>query len=209
MKKFIVLIGFLSLVGSAVGMTEDMSLTEAVRQGKSDFFIRSLIERGADVGTELGEAARKGDLDFVKALVIAGADVNEKSEHLERTPLMWAAWEGKLPVVQELILAGADKDAKDEHGRTALVIAAQANQPNVVRELSSRGADVDITDKFGNKALDYGWDKEEIYKDLYPKTTGAWKRTYSQKRYTGPALALATGAAAYLGYEKGRGSLAS
>jgi len=59
-------------------------------------------------------ASENGNLQEVKQLIAAGADVNylkikeDFDEYYEMTPLMLAAKNGHLPVVRELIKAGAD-----------------------------------------------------------------------------------------------------
>ncbi len=173
MKRLIVLVGFLSLMGSAVGMTEE----------ESEYAIGLLDD--------------SDDLTIVRKLVIENR-VNEKDEY-NRTPLMWAAWEAELAALKALIKDGADVNAVDSLGRTPLILAALAKRPDIVKELIENNANADAVDSRGYKALDYGWNNKEFYKILYPKTTGAWRRRYSQRRYTVPA---AIAAAAYLGYKK-------
>lgn len=92
--------------------------------------------------TVLMEAAKYNDLDSVKLLLAAGANVNASSlapadikgnaqgemctdggyiiTHGQRTALMYAAANAGLPVIKVLLAAGADKHAKDSTGATAL-----------------------------------------------------------------------------------------
>lgn len=58
------------------------------------------------------------DYNAVKNLVIAGADINEKSKGL--TPLMHAARQNRVQVVKLLIAQGAKMDAQSKYGYTAL-----------------------------------------------------------------------------------------
>jgi hypothetical protein len=92
--------------------------------------------------TSLMEAAKYNQLESVKLLLAAGADVNAVSlaptdiknnatgelctdggyiiTHGQRTALMYAAANASLPVIRALLIAGADKNTKDSMGATAL-----------------------------------------------------------------------------------------
>jgi ankyrin repeat protein len=85
----------------------------------------------------LDNAVREGNLESIKALIAAGADVNAKSE-LGMTVLMRAATFGKVDVVKALIAAGANVNAKDNDGQTALMRAAY---DELVGHEDSDGAD--------------------------------------------------------------------
>ena len=52
------------------------------------------------------EAARKGDVAAVRALIAKRADVNEPGRD-GSTALLWAAYNSDLPMAQALIAAGA------------------------------------------------------------------------------------------------------
>ncbi len=168
MKKLIVLIGFLGLAGSAIGM--EMSKREEMLHSAISKLIdqEKVDDRNKFVNKGFRRAVLLGDLEMVNALIKFKADVN----------------------------------SADEYGFTPLMTAAANNHLEIVNELIEKGADVNATDNLGNKALDYGWNNEDIRNVLYPKTTGAWKRRYSQKRYMVPAAIAASSAAAYLGYKK-------
>lgn len=58
------------------------------------------------------------DYDAVKNLVIAGADINEKSKGM--TPLMHAARQNRVQVVKLLLSQGAEVDSQSKYGYTAL-----------------------------------------------------------------------------------------
>jgi ankyrin repeat protein len=112
-------------------------------------------------------AAQKGNLDLVKTLVAAGADVNHRSS-LWQTPLMGACrgrgeakWKGveeamesrHLEVARYLIQSGADVNQHDHHNGDALQTAVDAtaagnvegNNIDLVTLLLEAGADVNHT----------------------------------------------------------------
>ena len=96
----------------------------------------------------------KGDIGTVKALIVAGADVNA-SDHEGATPLMAAAFAGHAEVVRSLLHKGANVNAVDKDGHTALMCAAVAGHVKVVEVLLDAGADVNARDSKGRTALDH------------------------------------------------------
>lgn len=62
------------------------------------------------------DAARKGDLKKVKALLAADPKLVNDKDAQGDTPLHVAALHGQFPVVQALVDAGADVNAKDNYG---------------------------------------------------------------------------------------------
>lgn len=104
------------------------------------------------VGTP-GPAFRKpgwnsrDQLDVIKLLLDAGADVNAQS-YDGKTALMGAG--GNLTVIKLLLDAGADVNAKSTDGRPALIFITDTSQPlsqeglNVVHVLLDKGADVNV-----------------------------------------------------------------
>jgi ankyrin repeat protein len=97
---------------------------------------------GAVANTSLADAARRGDLDTVKALLKDGADVNAP-EGDGMTALHWAAERGDLELTNLLLYGGANVRAVTRIGLyTPLHIAARAGNAPVVRALVAAGADV-------------------------------------------------------------------
>ncbi|KAK3994195.1 ankyrin repeat-containing domain protein [Cladorrhinum sp. PSN332] len=76
--------------------------------------------------TALYVAARQGQVDMVRALLLAGADPNQAERIQRRTPLMVATIQGHQDVVQALVLdPNVDRDLRDSpRGRTAFDHAA-------------------------------------------------------------------------------------
>ena len=90
----------------------------------------------------VADAAREGDLEAVRALLLEGADVN--AAHGDgMTALHWAAERGDAPLAGVLLSAGANPEAVTRIGHyTPLHVAARAGHEAVVIELVESGADV-------------------------------------------------------------------
>lgn len=84
-------------------------------------------------------AAGRGDLSRVKALLAAGADVNDDAGH-GITALMVAAQNGHQEIVQALLAAKANVNTKTRRGETALMVAAQNGHEGVVQLLKKADA---------------------------------------------------------------------
>ena len=124
-----------------------------------------LISKGADVNvreddkgcTPLHIATRRGDVDFVKCLVSAGANVDAKTKS-GRTPLhfvfsLWNNDDRSIDIINFLVSAGANVDSQDYKGSTPLHLAAEWEKLNVAQFLISIGADVHVKDKQGMTPL--------------------------------------------------------
>jgi len=64
---------------------------------------------------------KQGNLEAVKGMIEAGADVNKKSVGM--TPLMYAARQNRVEIVKLLIANGANVKVKSNRGITALKYA--------------------------------------------------------------------------------------
>jgi len=95
----------------------------------------------ADPGgeTALYRAAHWGDLESVRALIRAGANVNTQTRY-GLTPLWEAAQRGDAAIVRELLKAGADVHAANPQGETALLPAARSGNVETVKLLLDHGA---------------------------------------------------------------------
>jgi ankyrin repeat protein len=92
--------------------------------------------RGA---TPLMHAAAFGNLETLKLLLDAGADVNARNE-FNATALLWAS--GQPEKARLLMKRGAEVNIQSRQGRTPLMVAAAyAGNAEVVRLMLSKGAD--------------------------------------------------------------------
>ncbi|HSN86416.1 MAG TPA: ankyrin repeat domain-containing protein [Thermoanaerobaculia bacterium] len=117
-------------------------LVIAAREGRS-VDVAALVTRGADPDrydtgpnrwTPLLHAVHKNQLESVRALLAAGADVNKPAPN-GLTPLAMAANQGEAEIVDELLAAGADPGARSSHGWTPLQQAVARGDERIVRSL--------------------------------------------------------------------------
>jgi hypothetical protein len=93
-----------------------------------------------DINEELLAAARKSEVEALKALLAKGADVNAKTAY-GATALSYAADKGHVEVVKLLLDRGADVNVKDTfYGETPLGWAAYRGHAAVVKLLLDKGA---------------------------------------------------------------------
>ena len=93
----------------------------------------------ADVTSRLCDAARRGDVESLRRLVAAGAEVT-RSDYDDRTPLHLGAAEGHVQVVEYLIARGAEVNAFDRWRGTPLRDAEDGGHSTVVQLLKRHGA---------------------------------------------------------------------
>jgi ankyrin repeat protein len=121
--------------------------------------VRSLLDRHVNVNqaqadgmTALHWAAYRDDLEMVKLLVNARADVNAANRY-EVKPLSLACTNGNEAVVDVLLGAGADPNTTLRGGETVLMTAARTGKSGPVKALLARGAVVNAKEQRGQTAM--------------------------------------------------------
>ena len=125
--------------------------------------IRSLLREGSDVNTAdvdgqtpLHLATIHGNGDMIQSLVEAGASINA-TDGLGSTPLHHAAYRGSKPLLEHL--GQASMKLRDHNGRTALHMAAMAEENSVteveelIRYFINSESDKDAKDRTGSTPL--------------------------------------------------------
>ncbi len=113
-----------------------------------------LRENDAPSGAEISfiAAIQTNNIDAVKALLEAGADVNEPA-YTTKTPLHYASHSRNKEILKLMMTEGADLEAKTEQGFTPLSYAIGLNHPDNCRILLEAGADVDAIDNWKRTGL--------------------------------------------------------
>merc|ERR1712029_122828 len=103
---------------------------------------------------DLRIASSKGQLDIVKQVIDAGADLDSRDNH-SMTPIQLAAYYNHPLVVRELLKHGANAEVSTTFlGHTPLMLASRMGHLKVMTELLVNGADYQKVDKGGKTALD-------------------------------------------------------
>jgi len=120
------------------------------------------IDYNEDPINSLHQASKNGDLEQVKKLIAADADVNARDKR-SQSPLHYAASSGHEEIARLLIAHGADVNASMVNDSwTPLLDAANAGHAQVVKVLLENGAKVDVGDSYGYTPLYYAiWSDDE------------------------------------------------
>ncbi|GIW52076.1 MAG: hypothetical protein KatS3mg081_1431 [Gemmatimonadales bacterium] len=103
----------------------------------------------------VADAAQRGDLETVRALLQEGADVNAPQND-GMTALHWAALQGNVPMVRLLIYAGANLEATTRlGGYTPLHLASQKGAAEALRVLLEAGSNVHAVTTTGAQAIHF------------------------------------------------------
>lgn len=126
-----------------------------IKSVKSNIF-KKLQTMAASMHDQFFEAADKGDLRQIEALIASGVDVNAKDDN-GITALMRAAWQGHDKVIDLLLSHKAALDAKDGFGWTAMMHAAQYNQMGATSQLLASGANAGLKNNDGETAFEIAY----------------------------------------------------
>jgi ankyrin repeat protein len=127
--------------------------------------VKTLLDLGADANrtaatgdesekllSPLVLASRRGNVEVLKALLAAKADVSARMPD-GSTPITAAAAAGHWPAVNLFLDHKADPNTRDARGVTALLIATEKGDVKEVDILLEKGADPRLTDRQGRAPL--------------------------------------------------------
>jgi len=162
MKRVGALLSFLCLcsfpvLSGAASTAGKPSLLDAVESGDRSTALKLLAERadpntvGPDGTTAIMYAAANADLDLVRALIKAGANVKLQNQ-FGTSAITEASIIGSAPIVDALLKAGADPNTKNPDGETPLMEAARAGKLDAAKVLLDAGADVNAKENWGGQS---------------------------------------------------------
>jgi hypothetical protein len=102
-------------------------------------------------------AARNGNREALRFLLMAGADLNLKSDDRGSSAVIDSVMRKQHDVLDDLIRAGADLNIQSKDGQTALVVAVGIGDERMVESLLRGKADPDISDSMGTSARKYAY----------------------------------------------------
>jgi ankyrin repeat protein len=108
----------------------------------------------ASVEPELTMAIRQKNVAKVQQLLASGANIDERDESAEQTPLMRAVQVKDVGLVQILLAHGASVNVQDDFGKTALMFATENDDAEIIKALLRRGADASLRDARAVSAAD-------------------------------------------------------
>jgi hypothetical protein len=124
-----------------------------IGRGRNLALAAHLLERGADPNHSLWAAAFNNDLPAIRLLVVAGADLEDRS--VDESPFLGAVKWSHFAPAEELLKLGANVDFQDASGMTALHYMLKKNSdPAHFQMLATYGARGDIPNAAGLTASD-------------------------------------------------------
>ena len=133
-------------------------LLDAAESGDRPAAMRMIGDKAVDVNaagpdgsTAVMYAAANGDLELVRALIKAGANVKLKNQ-FGTSALTEAAIIGSAPVVEALLKAGADPNFRTTDGETPLMAAARSGKVDAAKALLAAGAEINAKETWGGQS---------------------------------------------------------
>jgi ankyrin repeat protein len=172
-------------VNASMGDEPWTPLLDAANSGNAKV-VKLLLEKGAkvDVGdsygyTPLYYAIWSEDIESVKMLIAAGADINKRvNENDEYNAFFDAVWMDNADLVKILIDAGADVNYK-ANGRTPLYHAIMLSDPNVARVFIGTSIDIPNLQKAAFEGnIDKVKEMVESGTDVNTKDEQGWTAAY-------------------------------
>jgi uncharacterized protein len=154
------------LAGTWMLMAADSTtatLLDAAESGDHAAAMRLLTAKGANVNaanvnataadgsTAIMYAAANDDLELVRALLKAGANVKLKNQ-FGTSALTEAAIIGSAPIIDALLKAGADPNFKTPDGETPLMAAARSGKVDAAKTLLAAEADINAKESWGGQS---------------------------------------------------------
>ncbi|KAI0884774.1 ankyrin repeat-containing domain protein [Annulohypoxylon maeteangense] len=139
---------------------DDLQIGRALIEASSMGRIQSiniLLQYGAQVDvtdvacqmTAFSTAIVHYQLESMRALIRAGANIEKRSSQQNLTPLQLAVLEGHCGIMEFLLENGADTGVRDENGQTLMHYAVQAGFPTVKTMLLNGEVDINVQDNEG------------------------------------------------------------
>ena len=145
--KILVALGI--LIGAPTCLAQPSEFFDAAGAGDiakiQELLARSpelLNAKGEGGETALQRAAYEGQLEAVRFLLGAGAEIDARNE-ADQPALLFAAYRGHTAIVDTLLAHGAAFDFQDQRGNSPLHFAAREGHLAVVRLLLEKGAAFD------------------------------------------------------------------
>ena len=146
------------LAGASTMAAGELTLLDAAESGDHAAAMRLASTKGVnvnaagpDAATAVMYAAANGDLELVRALIRAGADVKLKNQ-FGTSALTEAAIIGSGPVIDALLKAGAEPNFKTPDGETPLMAAARSGKVEAAKALLDAGADINAKETWGGQS---------------------------------------------------------
>jgi len=118
--------------------------------------------------TAVHEAARKGDIEALRALLAKSPELIDSRGEYDRTPLLEALFARQAAAARFLLDKGADVQLKDKEGLEALGFAVFIGDPDLVNRIIDRGGDVN------NQDNPFGWSPLHVAaRFCHPEAAGA------------------------------------
>src|SRR5215472_6312865 len=126
-------------LASAAAVGPDTALLDAAESGDHAAAMRlasakptNVNAAAADGATAIMYAAANGDLELVRALIKAGANV-KLANQFGTSAITEAAIIGSAPIIDELLDAGADPNFRTPDGETPLMAAARSGKVDAAK----------------------------------------------------------------------------
>ncbi|OUM65155.1 hypothetical protein PIROE2DRAFT_41972, partial [Piromyces sp. E2] len=106
-------------------------------------------KKDKDGNTPLVIACKENNVELIKELVEAGANVNISDDNNSDTPLIIMCERENEQMVKYLIEHGAEVNKLNKYGYSALYISCIRENEALVKYLIEKGADLNIKNEFG------------------------------------------------------------